>query len=448
MTLPLTGIRVLDFTQVYAGPTCTRILADLGADVVKVEGLTRIDGTRLLFPADNEPGTEPWNRGSYYAMRNPGKRSVTVELSKPEGRDLLRRVIPGFDVFAESFTPRVMTQLGFDYEGVRALRPDIVMISLSGYGHHGPHSGYSAYGMGLEPASGISQTTGYANGPPLRTGMSFTDPLVGVVAAGAVLTALHYRRRTGRGQYIDLSEQEAAIPLAAYALLDFQMNGRLPERMGNRGRLAAPQGCYRCRGDDDWIVISIAGDGEWASFSGAAGHAEWTRDPRFATVLARRANHDELDRLIEDWTSSREHVEAMHVLQQGGATAAAVLNGKEMLLDPHLVARGQFDLVDHPVQGRRPVPRNLVAKFSAFDPKPGSAAPLLGQHNHEVLSEAGLTDAEIAGLEAAGVVGDRPQFPPATAGRAAARVGPTPEELVALGALRAIEPNYRETLGL
>ncbi len=445
--LPLAGIRVLDLTQVYAGPTCTRILADLGADVVKVEGLTRIDGTRLLFLADGEPGAQPWNRGAYYSMRNAGKRSLTVELSTEQGRDLLRRIMPQFDVFAESFTPRVMRAFGLDYAAVRALRQDIVMISLSGYGQTGPHSSFSAYGMGLEPASGISQTTGYRDGPPLRTGISFTDPLCGVVGAGAVLTALHYRRRTGKGQYIDLSEQEAAIGLAAYALLDHEMNGRLPERLGNRSRFAAPQGCYRCRGDDDWLVISVGNDTEWAALCDATSHPEWRDDGRFATLLARRANHDALDRAIEGWTLQQEHVEAMHVLQKAGVTAAAVLNGKELLFDPHLKARGQFDYLDHAAQGRRPIPRNLAAKFSRFDPKPRDAAPLLGQHNDDVLREAGLSRAEIAELEAAGVIGTQPRLTAPPGGRAA---GPpvTLTDLVESGTVRAVEPDYKDKLGI
>jgi crotonobetainyl-CoA:carnitine CoA-transferase CaiB-like acyl-CoA transferase len=446
MTLPLEGVRVLDFTHVYAGPTCTRILADLGADVVKVEGLTRVDLVRLLFATDNSPMADPWNRGFYFSLRKPGKRSLTVELSTEAGRALLRRLVAGFDVVAESFTPRVMRQFGLDYESLRAIRPDIIMISLSGYGQTGPHAGWSAYGMGLEPASGISQVTGYAGGPPKRTGISFTDPLTGMVGAGAVLTALHYRRRTGRGQYIDLSEQEAAVAISAASLLDYQMNGRPPERRGNRSPHAAPQGCYRCRGRDEWVVISVRDDAEWSRFCAALGRPEWESDSRFATVLERHAHHDDLDALIEGWTRERGHYEAMRLLQDAGVPAAAVLNGKEMLFDPHFRARGQFDFLDHPVQGRRPIPRNLVAKFSRFDPRPRSAAPTLGQHNSEVLKEAGLSDDEIAALAADGVIGDTPRLA-VTAG-AGSRAVPSFDDLKEVGALLDYESDYKEKLGL
>lgn len=458
MTLPLEGIRVLDFTHVYAGPTCTRVLAELGADVIKVEGLTRIDTVRMLLATDNSLMPEPWNRGFYYSLRNAGKRSLTAELTTAEGRELVRRLIPTVDVVAESFTPRVMKNFGLDYDSLKQVRPDIIMISLSGYGQTGPMSNWSAYGMGLEPASGISQTTGYADGPPIRSGISFTDPLSGFVGAGAVLAALHYRRRTGKGQYIDLSEQEAAIGLTTYQILDYQMNGRRTTRRGNRSRIAAPQGCYRCAGDDDWLALSIASDGEWQAFCGAVGHPEWAEDERFRTVLGRHENHDALDALIETWTREQDHYEAFHLLQKAGVNAAPVLNGKELLFDAGLKAHSRFDLLEHAAQGLRPIPRHLAARFEGFEAKPKWAAPILGQHNREVLREAGLTDGEIDELEAKGVIGSQPQMAAfaAAAGRGGGGAGSgagrprqiTFDDLVEIGAMLRYETDYKEQLGL
>lgn len=452
MTAPLEGIRVLDFTHVYVGPTCTRILAELGADIVKVEGLTRIDTVRMLLATDNNLMPEPWNRGFYYALRNAGKRSLTIELTSEAGRDLIRRLVRDFDVVAESFTPRVMKGFGLDYDSLRVTKPDLVMISLSGYGQYGPQSDWSAYGMGLEPASGISQITGYIDGPPIRSGISFTDPLSGFVAAGAVLIALHHRRRTGVGQHIDLSEQEAAIALTTHALLDYQMNGRPARRMGNRSRVAAPQGCYRCAGDDDWLALSIGSDAEWQAFCDAIGKPDWATDERFRTLLARHENHDLLDELIEGWTKGQDHYEAFHLLQKAGVNATPVLNGKELLFDPHLKARNRFDLLDHGAQGRRPIPRHTAAHFESFDPAPKAAAPLLGQHNREILREAGLSDAEIDELESTGVIGNRPEMA-ALAGRAVGgRAGMarqiSPEDLVEIGAVLRYETDYKEQLGL
>ena len=430
MPLPLEGVRVLDLTHGYGGPTGTRILADLGADAVRVEDLARIDAARLLLMADGAPGSEPWNQGAYHALRNPGKRSLAVELSSKAGQALLWRLMPQFDVLAESFAPGVRREMGFDYEAVRARRPDIVMISLSDHGQSGPHSDSEAAGVGLEPAPGLSST----------------DPLCGMIAAGAVLTALRYRRRTGRGQHIDLFRQEATMGVVSGALVDYQINGRLPDPVSNRGAFATPQGCYRCQGDDDWLVISVANDAEWSALCVATGHPEWREDERFATILDRQANHDALDALIEGWTATQDHVQAMHVLQAGGVTAAAVINGKEMLLDPHLKARGQFDLLDHPTQGRRPIPRTLVAKFGRFDPGPRSAAPLLGQHNREVLIEAGLSEAEVYELETAGIIGTRPRL--AASGRAGSGRLSALEDLLEVGALRARETDYKEQLGI
>jgi crotonobetainyl-CoA:carnitine CoA-transferase CaiB-like acyl-CoA transferase len=453
--LPLDGVRVLDLSQVFAGPTCTRILAELGADVIKVEARQRLDVPRNLIMTDNDIGDQPWNRACYFAVHNAGKRGITLDLTVEQGRDLFSRLIPQSDVLVESFTPRVMAAFGLDYEAVCKLRPDIIMLSMSGYGQTGPYRDWSAYGMGLEPASGISAATGYRDGPPIRSGFAFTDPLTGVLAAGAVLAALHYRQRTGRGQYIDLSQHEGAIALVGAALMDYQMNGRLAERMGNRSSWAAPQGCYRCRGDDDWLAISIENDEEWAAFCHATGHPEWAGDERFADVLARHENHDALDALIEGWTREQDHYEAFHLLQRAGVKAGPVLNGKELLLDPHFRERHHFDLVDHPVLGRRPVPRHLAARFDRFKPRVDSAAPLLGQHNREVLQGIlGLSDEELTSLEAEGVIGTTPllELPPELTlemlQELLQQLLLPLEQMQEMGAVQAVEPDYRQQLGL
>jgi benzylsuccinate CoA-transferase BbsF subunit len=276
--LPLTGVRVLDATNTYAGPTCARVLCDLGAEVIHVEAMQRWETIRLVVMPENTVPEQYWNGGAYFQKRNLGKKSVTLNLQHQEGVTAFKRVAAHCDVVLESFAPRVMRGFGLDYEAIRALRPDVIYWSLSGYGQSGPQRDWIAFGMGLEPASGISQLTGYPGGPPLRSGISLTDPLTGLGAAVAVLTALYYRRRTGRGQYIDLSEQEAALPLVAGALLDQQLNGRAPERRGNRSPFAAPQGVYPCTGDDEWIALTChtdagqaRGDGGIAAGRGARG---------------------------------------------------------------------------------------------------------------------------------------------------------------------------------
>ncbi len=448
MAKPLDGIRVMDLTQVFAGPTCTRILADLGAEVIRMEAPARLDITRNLIHTDNDGQELPWERTLYFAIRNAGKKEIVVDLNQERGREMLRGLIAQCDVVAESFTPRVMRAFELDYEQVRQIRQDIVMISLSGYGQDGPHADWSAYGMGLEPASGVSQVTGYPGGPPMRSGLSFTDPYSGFIGAGAVLSALHYRRRTGKGQYIDLSEQEAAIPLIGAALMDFAMNGRVPERIGNRSPWAAPQGCYRCKGEDDWLVISVESDEEWAAFCRATGRSEWADDERFADEQGRHEHHDELDRGIEEWTKQLYHYEAFHLLQQAGIKAAPVLTGKEIHFDPHIKERRHFDVVDQPHQGKRPVPRHLAAKFDDFEASAQGPAPTLGQYNKEILGGLlGLTDDELEALEEEGVIATtfKLPFPPEVVSKA---LKLPYDRYLEAGVLRAVEPDYRQQLGL
>ncbi len=448
--LPLDGIRVLDFSQVYAGPTCTRMLADLGADVIKVEGLTRMDITRNFVMPENSSEDDYWNKAGYFLLRNGGKRSLTLDLSEENGgtgADIVKRLVAECDIIAESFTPRVMDKFGLGYDSLTKIKPDIIMISLSGYGQDGPWRDFSGYGMGLEPAAGLSSITGYAGGDPLRTGISFTDPYSGIVGAGAVLSALHYRRRTGKGQYIDLSEQEAAMPVVGYALMDYAMNNREPRRIGNRSHWYAPQGCYPCSGTDNWLVLTVADDDEWRAFCEATGNPEWASDERFADLASRREHHDALDELIAGWTREQDQYEAMHLLQKAGVTAAAVLNPKQALLDPHLRERGFFDRVETE-QGPRPVPHQVGAKFSAFEMRSAQPAPKLGEHNREVLQGLlGMSEEELSGLEESKVIGDMP-----------APAVPLPVmrmfvqwPLVSyeqMGALGGMEKDYRKQLGI
>jgi len=447
-TLPLAGVRVLDLSQVWAGPSCTSILASLGADVIKVEGLVRGDVSHIILYSDEDVDEDPWSGGPYYFSHNAGKRGIALNLLDERGITLFKRLLAACDVLIESFSPRVMRNFGLDYEALTTVKDDLIMVSMSGYGQSGPYSDYTAYGMGLEHAAGFTSLTGYLDGPPLRTSVSFSDPLSGAVAAGAILLALRHRQQVGRGQYIDVSQHEATIPLLGAALMEYQMTGRICGRIGNRSAVAVPQGCYRCRGDDEWLVISIDGEQEWGSFCTAVGHDEWRRDARFSTRAARRENHDAFDELIGGWTREQDSMEAFHFLQKAGVKAAPVLNGKQMLLDPHLRERRHFDLLDHGRLGPRLIPRHLVAKFDRMDARPHKAAPALGEHNSQVLRElAGISQEELTELEAAGIVGDRHlEVMPEEEMRA--RLSFPLQQLVEQGSLRAVEPDYLEQLGL
>ena len=445
--LPLEGVRVVDLAQVFAGPACTRILADLGADVIRFESAGRMDVTRNLIIADNDGLDHHWLRASYFVLRNVNKREMVLDLAKEEGREIIRKLVAGADVVVESFTPRVMANFGLGWDTLKAIKPDLIMCSLSGYGQNGPMRDFGAYGMGLEAASGISSITGYRDGAPMRSGLSFTDPYSGFVGAGAVMTALLYKRRTGKGQYIDLSEQEAAIPIMGAAIMEYEMNGRLPDRIGDRSEYAAPQGCYRCAGDDRWAVISCENDAEFERMARAMDRSAWLEDKRFATVLARHEHHDALDAAITEWTSQRDHYDVMRTLQAAGVKAAPVLDGKEILFDPHFNERHHFDIVDQPALGKRPVQRHVAAKFTRFEARARRPAPLLGEHNDEVLKEIGYSDEEIAQLKADAVIADEPKLPvPAQFVSMALKL--PYDRYLEHHILQAVDADYREQLGI
>jgi benzylsuccinate CoA-transferase BbsF subunit len=372
---------------------------------------------------------------------------MMIDLAKPEGVEIIRNLVANADVVSESFTPRVMGQFGLAYNDLVKIKPDIIMISLSGYGQNGPMRDYGAYGMGLEPASGISSITGYRGGPPIRTGLSFTDPYSGFVGAGAVLTALHYRRRTGKGQYIDLSEQEAAIPVMGASLLEYQMTGRTPERRGNRSAWAAPQGCYRCAGNDRWAVISCFDDEMFGRLAKAIGQDEWTSDARFATAASRIEHHDELDEGITAWTSQRSPYDVMHALQAAGVRAAAVLDGRDALLDPHFKARKQYDRVEQPVLGPRLMPKHTAARFTRFETFPRRPGPLLGQHNDEVLTELGYSAEQIAKMREEKVIAEAPNVAVPPQLLSAALKLPY-ERYIEHGILQELDPDYKQRLGI
>jgi benzylsuccinate CoA-transferase BbsF subunit len=262
-----------------------------------------------------------------------------------------------------------------------------------------------------------------------------------------VLTALHYRRRTGQGQYIDLSEQEAAVPVMGEALLEYQMTGRVPPRRGNRSRTAAPQGCYRCAGGDRWAVISCADDAEFARLARAIGHPDWAGDPRFSDLQGRQQHHDALDKAITAWTSQRSPYDVMHTLQAAGVKAAAVLDGHDALLDPHFRARGQYDRVEQPLLGPRLLPKHTAARFTRFDTAPRRPGPLLGEHNEEVLRELGYGDDEIAKLREDKVIAEAFGSPIPPALISAALKLPY-DRYVEHGILQRIDADYKQQLGI
>jgi benzylsuccinate CoA-transferase BbsF subunit len=393
---PLSGIRVADFCWAWAGPYGALQLAYLGAEVIRIESTTRMCPSRLIPPwAENKQGI---NRAGYFNQYNQGKLSVTLNLKKPEGVEIAKKLVAKSDIVIENFAAGVMEKMGLGYEALRAVKPDIIMASLSGYGATGPEKDYVSYGPPQVALSGMSSLTGYPGGPPMQAGFSYGDPNGGIHGTFAILCALIHRTKTGEGQYIDLSQREACAMLLPEALMDFVMNGTQPPRMGNRDPHMAPHGVFRCRGEDRWVSLAVRDEEEWKRFCVVIGQEALAGDPRFATLAARKEHEEELEQLVTRWTQERSAEEVTHCLQQAGIPAYPSLDGRDMLANPHVTARGFFVELEHPEVGKR---RHLGIpwKMSRTPCEVRRPAPCLGQDTAYVLEEVvGLSREEIAML--------------------------------------------------
>ena len=395
--LPLAGVRVADFTHMVAGPYGTMQLAYFGAEVIKIESRARPDTWRI------REGNKDVEASLPFADHNRNKLSVTANLKADEGRELARRIIAESDVVVENFSVGVMDRLGLSYEELRAVKPDIIMIRLQGLGTTGPRRNYVTWGPSLMPFSGMTWLWNHPDGgAPVGSQTSYPDYIVSIHMAFVLMAALHHRATTGEGQFIDIAQGEVTASLIGPALLDGLVNGRAAKPVGNGGRAGVPHGCYPCQGDDSWCAIAVGDDAEWQRFCAATGNGGTLRDERFATAAGRRANMEELDALVSEWTRQRSPRQVMETLQAHGVTAGMVSDGTTLANDPHLRERGSVVAHEHPRQGRLTLP-GIVMKLSGTPGEIRRHAPLLGQDTHAVLSGLlGLTDEEIRGLEVAG----------------------------------------------
>jgi benzylsuccinate CoA-transferase BbsF subunit len=399
---PLAGIRVADFSWVWAGPFCTLQLAHLGAEVIRVESRDRPCVTRLIPPfADFEPGL---NRSGYFNQYNQGKRSLTLDLKNPRALEVARRLIARSDIVAENFANGVMERMGLGYEEVRKLRPDAIMVSISGYGRSGPERDFVSYGPATVPLAGFSSVTGYKGGPPMHVGISYGDPTAGLHGAVAVLAALCHRKRTGEGQFIDVSLWEASATLLPDALLEYEMNGTEPPRDGNRHPHMAPHGVFRSEGQDRWVSIAVSSDEEWRALAAVVGDAELS-GTRFLTLADRKRHEDDLEQRLTRWTATLSPDEATRRLQAAGVAAFPTMTNQDLAEDSHLNGRGFFVDLPHSEVGKRHH-AGIPWKLSATPCAVAAPAPCLGQHSREVLREVlGYSGAEIESLEADGALG-------------------------------------------
>ena len=391
ISLPLEGIRVIDITQAWAGPLCTMMLAEMGAQVIKIENASSPDIWRRIPPyADGKPG---FNRGGLYANYNRGKKSCVLDLKRTEDVNIVKRLVSISDILVENFAPRVMDNLGLGYSVLKEIKPNLIIVSLSGYGASGPDRDAVAFGSVLEAYAGLSLLIGYPNSPPQRCGMYASDHTSGVLAALVSLATLLYRDSTGGGQHIDISEVETLLGCMPEAIMEYTMNGRVIEPQGNQEDLIAPCGCYRCKGEDKWVAICVETDEEWASLCKIMGEAELIDDDRFRDKYSRWKNQHELDKIISEWTSVRIHLDAMKLLQKSGIAAGPVYNSEDIYNDPHFRDRDFLVEHEHPEVGKKELP-GVFAKLSESPGVTRSRDPLLGEHNDWVLNEL-LADVEI-----------------------------------------------------
>jgi benzylsuccinate CoA-transferase BbsF subunit len=405
--LPLRGVRVVDFTWLGAGPYTTRTLADHGAEVIRVESSKRMDRLRVLAPFRDGKRGESVNRSGYYADRNSNKLSVTFNLKHPGAVSLVLRLIGRSDIVASNFTPGTMAGLGLGYDEARAVRDDIIYLEMGMQGAYGPDSSLVGYGQTVSALTGLYHLSGLPGRMPVGTGTNYPDHVAAPAhSAFALLAALRHRRRTGEGQYIDLSQAETMVSLLGPTILDYTVNGHNQGPQGNRSPEAAPHGVYPCAGEDRWLALSAATDEQWNLLLAELGAGELATDPRFATGRERHRHHDELDAELGARTRQRDATELMTCLQERAVPAAVVQTYQDLIeTDPQLRHRGHFAVLDHPETGPSIYNAPPFTLHGVDEPVMRTPAPLFGQHTREVCERLlGLDEAEIGRLVEEGVL--------------------------------------------
>lgn len=391
----LEDITVVDFGQAWAGSLVSRTLADMGARVIKVESLKHIDVARILPPWIQGQNITLNNSG-YFNYMNRNKLSVTLDVSTPKGLEICMKLVAIGDIMVENFAFGVMARLGLGHEAVRAVNPRIIYVSLTALGSTGPMKDYVMYGRPQVYMSGLAHTTGYPDQPPHCMNISWGDPVASLHALTALLAALRYRSKTGKGQFIELSQGEGIIGLQPETMMDYILNGRVRGRQANRDEFMAPHNAYRCRGGDlEWVTIAVATDEEWESLCSVMGNPAWARDAKFADSRSRWKNQEEMDRHIEAWTLGFTHTECTEMLQKAGVAAFPCMSNKDLVEDSHLNARGYFEEWDHPELGKQKYD-GLFWKMSRTPGRIEKRAPLMGEHNDYVFRELlGMSREEI-----------------------------------------------------
>ena len=403
---PLEGITVLDATAWWAGPSSTHVLAAMGADVIHLESIQHIDGMRSsggLFI--DRPSW--WERSMIYLGANTNKRNMALDLSSPQGRDILLDLIEHADVLVENFSPRVFENFGLTWDLVKSRNPGIVMVRMPAFGLDGPWRNNVGFAQTMEQMTGLAWVTGHEDDQP-RIPKGPCDPLAGQSAAFAMLLGLERRRQSGQGSFIEVSMVESALNAAAEQVIEYTAHGIVLARAGNRSRDAAPQGLYACRGEESWLALSVADDEQWRALKGVLENPDWADDPALDSAAGRHQAHERIDKSLQAWAADQELEGAVEILAQAGVPAAPLRDARVISAHPQMVARHHFEELEHPVVGPHTVP-TLPYTFASVDRWYRSAAPLLGEHNVEILTELlSLDPATVEELTAGKIIGTRP----------------------------------------
>lgn len=383
MEQALSGIKVLDLSWVITGPLSTSYLGAFGAEVIKIESQRNLDVVRSTPPyKDNIPGID---RSGCFITINGNKKSFSLNIAADKSRKILHKFVAWADIVIEAFRPGVIDKLGLGYQVLKQINPKIIMVSASIQGQTGPVAGFMGYGFNSISLSGLANLTGWPDRKPASTANAYTDSVPPWFIVAVILSALDYRERTGKGQYIDITQYETALQFISPYILDYIVNNNLAERQGNRCDYASPHGIFRCRGENRWIAISIHTQEEWNSFCKIAGNPVWVGSSRFSTFHERKENEDELEKLVEQWTLQYSDYDIMHLLQGSGVPAGVVQSNRDIWFDPQLWHRQHFQLLKHPVSG-------LCHHFGwpailSATPQKLSPSPCFGQHNEYVRKE-------------------------------------------------------------
>jgi len=376
---------------------------------VKVESAQRPDGIR--FAGGQRQGTDrPWEYSWLFHGINVNKRDVTLDLSRPEGTDLVKRLVADADVVVENYSPRVLDGFGLGWDDLRVVNPRLIMLRMPGFGLDGPWRDRVGFAQTMEMLSGMAWVTGHADAPPV-TPRGPCDPLAGLHATFALLVALEHRDRTGEGQLVEVAMIEAALNATAEQTVEHDVYGRLLERQGNRGPAAAPQNVYACRGEEQWLALAVASDAQWQALREVLGRPAWSDDPALESEAGRRKAHDVLDEHLAAWCASQPLEEVVEQLAAAGVPAGVVILPPDVVHNPQLLARGFFEEMDHPVTGRN-LYSGLPLRLSRGPRRWNrTTTPTLGEHNEEILGgELGLSTEELDRLRAADVIADAPRM--------------------------------------